>query len=59
MQNTQTIKNTTSSAITKNGEILGAAILGAMIFLFVGFAPMQVLHNAAHDTRHSTVFPCH
>ena len=48
-----------SPAITKTGEILAAAILGVMIFLFVGFSPMEVLHNAAHDTRHATVFPCH
>lgn len=59
MQNTQTIQKSKSPAISKNGEILAAAILGAMIFLIVGFAPMQVLHNAAHDTRHATVFPCH
>lgn len=58
MQTTQ-IKKSSSSAITKNGEILGAAILGVMIFLFIGFSPMEVLHNAAHDTRHSTTFPCH
>lgn len=57
MQTIQTQSKSTS--ISKNGEILGAAILGAMIFLIVGFAPMEVLHNAAHDTRHATVFPCH
>jgi len=25
----------------------------------VGFAPIEVIHNATHDTRHSTGFPCH
>lgn len=55
----QNLTQTASPVISKKGEILSAAILGAMIFLFVGFSPMQVLHNAAHDTRHANVFPCH
>ncbi|HEX5517658.1 MAG TPA: CbtB domain-containing protein [Pseudolabrys sp.] len=25
----------------------------------MGFANSQLLHNAAHDTRHSLSFPCH
>lgn len=25
----------------------------------MGFAPMEALHNAAHDSRHSAGFPCH
>jgi cobalt transporter subunit CbtB len=25
----------------------------------VGFAGSAVLHNAAHDSRHSFAFPCH
>ena len=37
-----------------------AAILLGMVLLYgVGFAPIAVLHNAAHDTRHSIAFPCH
>jgi len=24
-----------------------------------GFANADVLHNGAHDSRHSLVFPCH
>lgn len=55
----KTINDSNAKTISKNGEILGAAILGVIIFLIVGFAPMEVLHNAAHDTRHSTAFPCH
>ncbi len=38
----------------------GAVVLfGALILYAVGFLPMSVAHNAAHDTRHSFVFPCH
>lgn len=38
--------------------VLGAALLGVVILAAVGFAP-GLAHNAAHDTRHVMVFPCH
>lgn len=34
-------------------------LFGAALVFIVGFAHPQVLHNAAHDTRHSLAFPCH
>jgi cobalt transporter subunit CbtB len=38
----------------------GAVVcFGALILYAVGFLPMSAAHNAAHDTRHSIVFPCH
>ena len=44
-------------------ETLFAAAIGALLGLFliwgVGFSHIAVLHNAAHDTRHSLAFPCH
>jgi len=43
----------------QNSQILSAAILGFIIMIGVGLAPMEVAHNAAHDTRHSFAFPCH
>lgn len=36
-----------------------AFLIGAALVYTVGFAHMDVLHNAAHDTRHSLAFPCH
>lgn len=36
-----------------------AGFLGLVIVGVVGFAPMAVAHNAAHDFRHSLAFPCH
>ncbi len=37
-----------------------AAGLGGLALLWaVGFSDIGTLHNAAHDTRHSNVFPCH
>ncbi len=38
---------------------LGALALGVVILAVVGFAPQPAFHNAAHDTRHVAVFPCH
>jgi cobalt transporter subunit CbtB len=36
-----------------------AALLGAFLLWGVGFSHSEVLHNAAHDVRHSLAFPCH
>lgn len=36
-----------------------AALLGAFLIWGVGFSHSAVLHDAAHDTRHSIGFPCH
>jgi cobalt transporter subunit CbtB len=33
--------------------------LGLFMVAGVGFAGPQAIHNAAHDTRHATGFPCH
>ena len=35
-----------------------AFLLGALIIFGVGFGP-GIMHNAAHDTRHTMAFPCH
>ncbi|MDN3555477.1 CbtB domain-containing protein [Halomonas maura] len=34
-------------------------LFGALVLYAVGFLPMSAAHNAAHDSRHSFVFPCH
>jgi cobalt transporter subunit CbtB len=36
-----------------------AAFLGLFLLWGVGFASPMAIHNAAHDVRHSTNFPCH
>jgi cobalt transporter subunit CbtB len=33
--------------------------LGLFMVAGVGFAGPELIHNAAHDTRHATGFPCH
>ena len=36
-----------------------AVLLGIALIAGSGFAGSEVLHNAAHDSRHANVFPCH
>ncbi len=48
-----------SVAVSKRSQIIAAAILGLTIVFAVGMLPMDAVHNAAHDTRHSAAFPCH
>ena len=40
-------------------QSLIAMALGLFIVGFVGFSHIDVIHNAAHDVRHSNAFPCH
>lgn len=48
-----------ASSTTKVMPVLLAASVGAALLFAAGFAETSVLHNAAHDSRHSAVFPCH
>ncbi len=36
-----------------------AIILGTFLIYGAGLAQPNILHNAAHDSRHSLAFPCH
>lgn len=49
----------TGQTATGLAPILFAALLGFGIVFAAGFGGAQVLHDAAHDTRHATGFPCH
>ena len=40
-------------------QIIAAMSLGLVLVFASGFAQSQTLHDAAHDMRHSTGFPCH
>jgi cobalt transporter subunit CbtB len=64
----QTITQETQHAIPQvhtapRASTFAAALLfaffGLSLVWFSGFANADVLHNAAHDSRHSLVFPCH
>ena len=39
--------------------VLLTAVLGLTLIYITGFAGSHVIHNAAHDARHSLNFPCH
>jgi cobalt transporter subunit CbtB len=38
---------------------IAAILLGTLFIGVTGFAPLQALHDAAHNTRHAISFPCH
>ncbi len=44
---------------SKKWQIFAAALLGLTILSVISLAPMEVIHNATHDVRHSSGFPCH
>ncbi len=49
-------------AVTRTAVVLPAvlaALLGLFIVYGVGIAQPDLIHNAAHDTRHALAFPCH
>ncbi|MBL1277049.1 MAG: CbtB-domain containing protein [Ectothiorhodospiraceae bacterium] len=55
-----TTSTTTSTATTnKYAAAALAASVGIVLLFAAGFAETSVLHNAAHDSRHAAVFPCH
>jgi len=51
--------NKVSLSIPKRTPLIATALLGVVIVFAVGFAPIDVVHNAAHDVRHVHAFPCH
>ena len=52
---------TASAAQTGSALIaaLFAAAIGLGIIVVAGHVQAETLHDAAHDTRHATGFPCH
>ena len=47
------------SALARNLPALALLGFGALILYGVGFSTISAVHNAAHNTRHVTGFPCH
>lgn len=53
---------TTDQVVSLSQRIAVAVVgglLGSFILIGVGFANSDLIHNAAHDSRHANVFPCH
>jgi cobalt transporter subunit CbtB len=55
--NTKTTLTTT--ATTALVQVAFVALLGLTVMLVAGHAQSATLHDAAHDVRHATGFPCH
>jgi len=53
------IATSAAQAQSKLASILFVAFLGGGIIFAAGYAQSTVLHDAAHDLRHATGFPCH
>jgi len=61
-QTVSTSVSTENRSGAKAGTVLQSAMaicLGLFVVGFVGFSHLEVVHNAAHDTRHANAFPCH
>ena len=58
----QTMSQLTAARSAVIGTALSicfVALLGAGLVFLAGHAQSAVLHDAAHDIRHGTGFPCH
>ena len=51
--------NTTVWAIPQRLPALAILFIGFVVVYAVGFSSLPRVHNAAHDTRHASGFPCH
>ena len=60
---TTTIAATAGTALTAKASLAMQAalamLLGGLILGVVGFSHVEIIHNAGHDTRHASGFPCH
>ncbi len=56
------VSTTTTITLSPSDRLVAgvvALILGAFLVFGAGLANSSVLHDTAHDTRHSYGFPCH
>ena len=54
-----TVDNHTTAGRTGLMSAVFAMILGVGIIAVTGHVQAAALHDAAHDVRHATGFPCH
>jgi cobalt transporter subunit CbtB len=53
---TSTRASDTSASIV---PLIAMALLGAALIFAAGHAQSATIHDAAHDVRHASGFPCH
>jgi len=56
---TQTDRSAPASIAQAIVPATAAILLGLFVLFGVAFAGPEVIHNAAHDSRHAFAFPCH
>lgn len=54
-----TITTTRAAGSSTVLSVLAAAFLGLALITVSGHVQAGALHDAAHDMRHATGFPCH
>jgi cobalt transporter subunit CbtB len=58
-RNMNALNQTAAKTSTGLMSILFVALIGATVMFVAGHAQSATLHDAAHDMRHATGFPCH
>ena len=56
---TQVTLPVAAGQVGRLSQAVMAMVLGVFVIGMVGFSHIDVVHNAAHDVRHSNAFPCH
>ena len=51
--------NTLTASRSKLFAVVAASLLGLTMVVLAGHVQANALHDAAHDVRHATGFPCH
>lgn len=59
LANAQVTLPVVAGQVGRLSQALMAMVLGVFVVGVVGFSHIDVVHNAAHDVRHSNAFPCH
>lgn len=59
LANAQIALPVAAGQVGRLSQALMAMVLGVFVIGMVGFSHIDVVHNAAHDVRHSNAFPCH
>ncbi|MBX9738658.1 MAG: CbtB-domain containing protein [Beijerinckiaceae bacterium] len=57
--NTRNVTNAQASTGSGIGALVAVALIGLSIIFVTGHVQAETLHDAAHDVRHATGFPCH
>ena len=48
-----------TTAIAEKAPVMAVFVFGLIALYCAGFSSFSAAHNATHDSRHSSGFPCH